>query len=70
MGPFFSIFTMLLAYPLHLRCLIKLFLYYLQRIGDVVFLISLVSSPMAMPLRIWLCMYEEPRGKENVLVGL
>ena len=61
---------MLLAYPLRLRCSIKLFLYCLQSIGDVVFLISLVSSPMPMPLRIWLGMYEEPKGKENVLVGL
>ena len=30
----------------------------------------IVSSPIAIPLWIWLGMWEEPRGKENVLVGL
>ena len=45
---------MLLAYGLSLKCLIKLLLhvYCLQRIGDDidVLRISLVSSPMAIPL--------------------
>ena len=47
---FFNVSIMYFGYFLHLNFLISFVLYILYRVGDVVLHISLVSSPMAMPL--------------------
>ena len=52
-----NIFSICFGYPLCLKCLMSFFLYMLHVEGDVVLRITLVISPIAMPLCIcaWPC---------------
>ena len=48
---FEMVFSICLLYPLRMKCFVSFLLYFLHMAGEVVLRITLVISPIAIPLR-------------------